>query len=325
MARQTPLPRFRLDTDSLPESRTTSLSPSASQRSQTRIRRSACSDLQNSTIPEERIYHDNRHRRASLFVGRTSQSKNSNDKQQTSEGDYIKLCRQRCQSLYKSLANKTTSKSNEQQQQQQQQQEHEEEKDEEEEEEEEEDIPFPPPSSSSRRNYRYSLPDASPAALALRNILKRNKTTKHNHVRIDLPSDSSSHSFSSALTSASPSSSSPISTFRNFLSLVKNKSSTPTTTTTTATTHHSSLTTLSNATGGSSTTLDQTIMLAIPPTMQWHFEVKSENSSNDSTSNCLTKTTFIKTKISIECHQRVEKELYTEKELISSIYTVMFT
>ena len=267
MARQTPTTRFRLDTESIDEYRAASASPNMSsssspnsnhQRSQTRIRRSACSDLQNSTIPEERIYHDNR-RRASLFVGRPQLQpliklrKNSTDKPQTSEGDYIKLCRQRCQSLYKSLANKTSKTTPNEDEQQQ------------EEEDDDDEINFQPP-PSSRRNYRYSLPDASPAALALRNILKRNKTTKHNHVRIDLPSNSS-HSFSS---STSTSSSSPISTFRNFLSLVKIPSTKPSI----LSAHHSSLTALSNAIGGSSTTLDQTHISMIPPTMQWHFEVK---------------------------------------------------
>ena len=42
------------------------------QRSQNRIRRSACSDLQSTAIPEERVYNENR-RRASLFVGRPPQ------------------------------------------------------------------------------------------------------------------------------------------------------------------------------------------------------------------------------------------------------------
>lgn len=149
MARQTPLPRFRLDTDSVAEDRAASPSVN-SQRSQTRIRRSACSDLQNSTIPEERICHDTR-RRASLFVGRSLQPKTANEKPPAAEGDYIKLCRQRCQSLYKSLANKT-SKANEQEAKG--------------EDEEEEEIHSPPP-SASRRNYRYSLPDASPRCVSV--------------------------------------------------------------------------------------------------------------------------------------------------------------
>jgi len=271
MARQTPLPRFRLDTDSITESnnpnvRAASVSPNISQqRSQIRIRRSACSDLQNTTIPEERIYHGNR-RRASLFVDRPSQpiieiSKNSLDKHQSYDGDYIKLCRQRCQSLYKSLANKTSSVTSEVESPKlpNQNNDDEEEEEEKKEEEDEEEINFQPP---RRTNYRYSLPDASPAALALRNILKRNKTTKHNHARIDLPS----HSLSSSI---STNSSSPISTFRNFFSLVKLPS---TKSSNSSTSHHSSLTTLSNATGGSSTTLDQTTSF-ISPTMQWHFEV----------------------------------------------------
>jgi hypothetical protein len=274
MARQTPLPRFHLDTNSIieqnnPNVRAASVSPNLSQssqnqqRSQVRIRRSACSDLQNTTIPEERIYHGNR-RRASLFVGRPSQSptdlsKTSSDKHEPSEGDYIKLCRQRCQSLYKSLANKTSSsivskeespKSSDQNK-----------------EDEKEKIDF---QSSSRSNYRYSLPDASPAALALRNILKRNKTTKHRHIRIDLPS----HSLSSSISSSS-SSSSTISTFRNFLCLVKLPS---TKSSNSSSTHHSSLTALSNPIVSSSTTLDQTTSSSISLAMQWHFEVSINTS-----------------------------------------------
>jgi hypothetical protein len=275
MARQTSLPRFRLDTDPTteqnnPDIRAASASPNIfqsnpnPQRSQTRIRRSACSDLQNTAIPEERIYHGNRRR--SLFVGRPPSppsiglSKISSDKSESSEGDYIKLCRQRCQSLYKSLANKTSAKTSREVSPKLNDKNHEDEK-----EEDEEEINFQPP---SRTNYRYSLPDASPAALALRNILKRNKTTKHNHVRIGLPSHSS-HSLTSSISTNSSSSSSPISTFRNFLSLVKLPS---TKSSNSPSIQHSSLTTLTNATGGSSTTLDQTIS-SISPAMQWHFEV----------------------------------------------------
>ena len=265
MSRHSPLPRFRLDTDSINEQnnlgvRASSVSPNMSQshpnqRVQNRIRRSACSDLQNTTIPEERIYHGNR-RRASLFVGRPSQltsdiSKTSSDN--SSESDYIKLCRQRCQSLYKSLAKKTSSSPIPPKEESVKLSD------------EDEDVyesNFQPP---ARTNYRYSLPDASPAALALKNILKRNKTTKHNHLRFGLPSNSS-HSLSSSTNSSS---SSPISTFRNFLSLVKLPS---TKSTNSSSSHHSSLTTLTNATGGSITTLDQTIS-SVSPNMQWHFEV----------------------------------------------------
>ncbi|CAF4795627.1 unnamed protein product, partial [Rotaria magnacalcarata] len=72
MARHTPLPRFQLDTDPITEQSVNSLriasaSPNMSQlrqkqqsqlqRSQGRIRRSACSNLQSTTIPEERIYN----------------------------------------------------------------------------------------------------------------------------------------------------------------------------------------------------------------------------------------------------------------------------
>ena len=293
MARQTPLPRFRLETNPIPPEpnspilRTTSTSPNFSQshpnqRTQTRIRRSACSDLQNTAIPEERVYHGNR-RRASLFVGRSAQipidiSRISSEKTPASEGDYIKLCRQRCQSLYKSLANKTStkvtkeisSKSNEEEITKEENDEHRKGKDDEDDDEEEE-IPFQTP---PRTNYRYSLPDASPAALALRNILKRNKTTKCNHVQIDLPSHSSHSLASSNSSNSSPSSSSsPISTFRNFLSLVKLPS---TKSSNSSSFQHSNLTHVTNTSGGSSTTLDQTIA-SISPTMQWHFEVREIN------------------------------------------------
>lgn len=299
MARQTPLPRFRLDINpttpdpNSPILRTTSTSPNISQshpnqRTQTRIRRSACSDLQNTAIPEERVYHGNR-RRASLFVGRSAQipidiSTISSDRSPSSEGDYIKLCRQRCQSLYKSLANKTSSskiskeisaKSNEQikdeistKEENNDNNNNNRRREQDDDDEEEEDIPFQPP---TRTNYRYSLPDASPAALALRNILKRNKTTKCNHVQIDLPSHSSHSLASSNSSNSSPSSSlSPISTFRNFLALVK----LPSTKSSNSLTQqaHSNLTNVTHSSGGSSTTLDQTIS-SISPAMQWHFEV----------------------------------------------------
>jgi hypothetical protein len=271
MSRHSPLPRFRLDTDPINEQdnlgvRAASASPNMSQsqpnqRVQNRIRRSACSDLQNTTIPEERIYHGNR-RRASLFVGRPSQlttdiSKTSSDN--SSESDYIKLCRQRCQSLYKSLAKKTSSSPTPPKEESVKLSD---------EDDDVYDSNFQPP---ARTNYRYSLPDASPAALALKNILKRNKTTKHNHLKFGSPSNSS-HS----LTSSTNSSSSPISTFRNFLSLVKLPS---TKSSNSSTSHHSSLTTLTNATGGSITTLDQTIS-SVSPNMQWHFEVSRYTKEN---------------------------------------------
>jgi hypothetical protein len=131
MARHTPLPSFRLDTDSITDYsvtgvRAASASPNMSllqhqqkqpplqtQRSQVRIRRSACSDLQSTAIPEERVYNGNR-RRASLFVGRPSQEtvdipQISSCDQEPTEHDYVKLCRQRCQSLYGSLANSATT------------------------------------------------------------------------------------------------------------------------------------------------------------------------------------------------------------------------
>lgn len=111
----------------------------------------------------------------------------------------------------------------------------------------------------ARRNYRYSLPDASPAALALRNVLKRNRTTKGSAFAAGLPSHSS-HSLST-----------PVSTFRHFLSLVKLPSSRSINS---AASHHSSLTTLTNGTSSSSTTLDQTTS-SISAAMQWHFEVRT--------------------------------------------------
>jgi len=253
MDRHIPLPRFRLDTEeNNPSIPTTSASSShilqlhQNQRSQTRTRQSPCSDLQSTTIPEEHIYNGD-HRRSSLFTDRPSQTikdvlKMPSDNQRSSKDDNIKSCQQSCQSFYKSLDNNND----------------------EEEEEDEDEINFQLP---PRCNYRYSLPDASPAGLALRNILKRNKTPKHSRFHIGLPS----HLSHSVSTSLSINSSSPLSTFRHFLSLVKLSSTKPINS---ATTHHSSLTTLTNATGGSSTTLDQTTSF-ISPTMQWHFEVST--------------------------------------------------
>jgi hypothetical protein len=260
MARYTPLPRFRLCTDPITEqsdSDVRAVSPSSNmsqQRSQVRIRRSACSDLQSTAIPEERVYNGNR-RRASLFVGRASTdiTKKSSENQELSEGDYVKLCRQKCQSLYRSLAN-TTSPINSTEESL---------KLSDHDDEDEDEKSF---KSSARSNHRYSLPDASPAALALRNFLKRNKTTKHHHHHIALPSNSS-HSIPSSI---STNSSSSISTFRNFLSLVKLPSTKPTNSSSSS--HHSSLTTLTNATGGSSSTLDEASS-SISSTTQWYFQV----------------------------------------------------
>ncbi|CAF2758534.1 unnamed protein product [Rotaria sp. Silwood2] len=295
MSRHIPLPRFRLDTDSIPEKnnnssiRATSASPNMSQthhnqRSQIRIRRSACSDLQSTTIPEERIYHGNR-RRASLFVARSTKLTNditnisSNNHQESSEGDYIKLCRQRCQSLYKSLANKTlpinTKKESFQINNHQNNNNNNNNNKDDVEDDDEINFQTPP-----RTKYRYSLPDASPAALALRNILKRNKTTKCNHLRVGLPPDSS-HSLPSSI---STNSSSTITTFRNFLSLVKSPSTKSINSTTS---HHSSLTALTNTTVGSSTTLDQATS-SISLTMRWHFEEdKSQWCSSDGISKII--------------------------------------
>lgn len=314
MARHTPLPRFRLETDSMTERpfsdiRAASASPNMSQtdgprrlstlqlqtqRSQNRIRRSACSDLQSTAIPEERVYTENR-RRASLFVDRPSPqsigiSAMSSCDQEPAECDYAKLCRLRCQSLYGSLANSNTQSSlpisplalsgvsfttvsddeeddddneeyddEEQQQRRRRQQQ------------QQQQQSFP---STPINKFRHSLPDTSPTGLVIRNLLRRNKTSEYNHPhRLGLPTNSSQSLYSP--TSSSPSLStnnfpSPLSTFRNFLSLVKLPSSSPSTKSINSTTtssssisttpHHSSLTTLTNSTIGSSATLDQTII-----------------------------------------------------------------
>ncbi|CAF0896185.1 unnamed protein product [Adineta ricciae] len=288
MDRQVPLPRFRLDSDSSNEqnpSNQRSISH-VNPRSQIRTRQSPCSDLQSTTIPEEHIYNGD-HQSSVLTDQSCSKnvenSKTGLDHQRLSKGDSIKLCRQRCQSHYKSLdATQISSfaslkltanhrKTNDGDEGEQ----------EEGEEEEDDEIIYRPP---PRTKYRYSLPDASPATLALRNILKRNKTLKSSCFGHGLPSNSS-HSLSMSLSNAnasSSSSSSPISTFRNFLSLVKIPSSKSNTNSTTS--HHSSLTTLTNATGSSSTTLNQPI-LSIPSTMLWHFETdKTQWCSADSIS-----------------------------------------
>ncbi|CAF2132433.1 unnamed protein product [Rotaria magnacalcarata] len=325
MARHTPLPRFQLDTDPITEQSVNSLriasaSPNMSQlrqkqqsqlqRSQGRIRRSAFSNLQSTTIPEERIYNGNR-RRASLFVGRPSQetidaTEKSSFDQEPTECDYAKLCRQRCQSLYGSLANSTETSSpsspliltgnpftvSD---------DDDDDDDNDDDEQDEDEQSFETPSTNS---FRYSLPDTSPSGLGIRNFLKRNKSTNyHHHHRLCLPSNLS-HSLCSS-TSASSSilthSSSPLSTFRNFLSLVKLPSSSPSTKSINSTTssisttpHHSSLTTLTSATGGSTTTLDQTSSFIsskkrpttiIDTQYQWHFETdKSQWCSSDKTS-----------------------------------------
>ncbi|CAF1170575.1 unnamed protein product, partial [Didymodactylos carnosus] len=76
-----------------------------------RVRRSACSDLQSTTIPENRVYndqYDNNRRRLSLF---TSPSVHSSPPIHTSSSsltiddndnnnDYVNSCRKRCQSFY---------------------------------------------------------------------------------------------------------------------------------------------------------------------------------------------------------------------------------
>jgi len=320
MARHTPLPRFHLDTDSVTEHSMTNLraastSPNMSQlyheqqsqlqpqRFQVRFRRSACSDLQSTTIPEEPVYNENR-RRASLLMGRPTEqtvdiSKTSTYDQEPSECDYIRLCRQRCQSLYGSLPDATTvsapvspliltdntfTGSDD-----------DDDDDDDNNEDDEDEQCF---ETLSANNFRHSLPDTSPSGIAIRNFLKRKKTTNHHHHhhQLDLPSHSSQSLCSSRSSSSSilTHSSSPLSTFRNFLSLVKLPSSSSTTTksiisttsstSSTPTPHHSSLTTLTNATSGSSTTLDQTTssvslkkrpITNIDAQFQWHFEVST--------------------------------------------------
>ncbi|CAF3342716.1 unnamed protein product [Rotaria sp. Silwood1] len=324
MARHTPLPRFRLDTDPVTDQCVNSVhftlaSPNMSQlqpqlqtqRSQVRFRRSACSDLQCTTIPEERIYNENR-RRGSSFLGRPSQeiinipTKTPYD-QELTECDYAQLCRQRCQSLYGSLANSTDTStpvtslsltgnsfivSDDD----------DDDNDDDEQDEDEDEHTFKTPSTN---NFRYSLPETLPVGLGIRNFLKRNKATNyyHHHHRLGIPSHSS-HSLCSSTSSSSSiltNSSSPLSTFRNFLSLVKlpssssTKSINSTTSSISTTPHHSSLTTLTSATGGSSTTLDQPTSFISsskkrPTTIidiqyQWHFETdKSQWCSSDGTS-----------------------------------------
>lgn len=343
MARHTPLPRFRLETDSITERpfsdvRAASASPNMSQihgprrpppplqlqtqRSQNRIRRSACSDLQSTAIPEERVYNDNR-RRASLFVGRPPPqtigiSSMSSYDQEPAEDDYAKLCRLRCQSLYGSLANSSTQSSlpisplalsgvsfstvSDDEDEDDDNEDDEAEEDEEEEEQPQQQQSF---QTTTINNFRHSLPDTSPTGLTIRNFLRRNKTTDYHHShRLGLPTHSSQSLYSPTSSSSSLStnnSPSPLSTFRNFLSLVKlpsssssAKSMNSTTTATTAssssistTPHHSSLTTLTSATVGSSATLDQSIVSSSSSTSSkkqrptttldtqyhWYFEV----------------------------------------------------
>ncbi|CAF2472463.1 unnamed protein product [Rotaria sp. Silwood2] len=329
MARHTPLPRFRLDTNPITEQcvnsvRSTPASPNMShqqlplqtQRSQVRFRRSACSDLQCTTIPEECIYNGNR-RRASLFIGRPSKETIdvptvSSYDQEPTECDYAQLCRQRCQSLYGSLANSTDTStpvtpliltgnsftvSDDDD-------DDDDDNDDDEQDEDEDDQCFETPSTN---NFRYSLPETLPIGLGIRNFLKRNRTTNyyhHHHHRFGLPSHSSNSLCSSTSSSSSilTNSSSPLSTFRNFLSLVKlpsssssTKSINSTSSSISTTPHHSSLTTLTSASGGSSTTLDQTTSFIsslkkrpttiIDTQYRWHFETdKSQWCSSDGTS-----------------------------------------
>jgi len=315
MDRHIPLPRFRLDTEennpSIPTTSASShiLQLHQNQRSQIRTRQSPCSDLQSTTIPEEHIYNGD-HRRSSLFTDRPSQTINdvlkmSSDNQRSSKDDNIKSCQQSCQSLYKSLDNKTSSSVSSTKESLKLSDNDNNNNDEEEEEDEDEiNFQLPP-----RCNYRYSLPDASAAGLALRNILKRNKTPKHSRFHIGLPS----HLSHSVSTSLSINSSSPLSTFRHFLSLVKLSSTKPINS---ATAHHSSLTTLTNATGGSSTALDQTTSF-ISPTMQWHFEVSTYKKKN--TRLLITETTVTsQMPYLFDMHQHKLKRDIADKMMIMS-------
>lgn len=199
--------------------------------SQPRIRRSACSDLQSITIPEERLINLN-YRRSSLF---SDHSKNIslNNNNLTSDNDYFKLCRQRCKSFYKSFKIKKNNRD-----------------------ENNEKINI---KKLSKITYRYSLPDASTSTFQIKNILKRNKTTKYNKIHFDLSQ--------SLLTNSS---STTKSTFRNFLCLVKSTSNNKSMNLTKF--HHSSLTTLTNINDESLTDLNET-MFSIPLTIQWHFQV----------------------------------------------------
>lgn len=323
MAHHTPLPRFRLDTDPITEQNVSTVHVSSplpimsrihdqqpiqlqSQRSQARIRRSACSDLQSTTIPEGRIYNGNQ-RRASLFAGRPSQETidrpvMSSYDQEPTECDYAKLCRQRCQSLYGSLTSSTDAskslspilftanpfiESDDDD-------EDDDDDDDNEDDEQDEDDDEQPFQATSPNNFRFSLPDTSSSGIGIRNFLRRYKATNydhhhHHHHRLGLPSHSS-HSLCSSTSSSSSifTNSSPLSTFRNFLSLVKLPSSSSTksinsaTSSTSTTPHHSSLTTLTSVTGGSSTTLDQTTSFIsskkrpttiIDTQYRWQFEV----------------------------------------------------
>lgn len=329
MARQTPLPRFRLDLDpnnmehNSSRVRNTLTSTTMSQfqqpqqfqhsrpfstqlpRAQIRVRRSACSDLQSTTIPEERVYNGNR-RRASLFVGRISTNRidlstASPYDHEPSQCDYANLCRQKCRSLYGSLTDSsavsrspristlprdsfTVSDDDD---------------DDDDDDTREEDIKLF--QTTSKKNFRHSLPDTSPTTSLLRTFLKRNKTSRYHHHRdhrIDSPLNSSQSLCSSASsTSLLTNSSSALSTFRNFLSLVKLPSTSSSTksinTTTSSATHHSSLTTLTGATSGLSSTTDQTTPTASASAStstsrkafsssndiqyEWHFQVSTNS------------------------------------------------
>ena len=311
MDRYTSLSHFRLETDPIVEQNAADIDTDSTtsntshiarqqktllqaQRSQARVRRPACSGLQNIAIPEEHVYSAN-HRRASLFVDRPSHQKintstlSSCDHEPT-ECDYALLCRQKCQSYYGLLTNSPVSSTfvsplissrnaftaiddddnNE-------------------DDEPDEDKDVRSFKTSSPNSFRHSLPGTSLAGLGIRSFLKRNKTTSYHHHRLGLSSRSLC-SLTSSSSSILANCSSPLSTFRNFLSIVKLQPSSSTATTTksidstaSTTSHHSNLTTLTSATSGPSTPLDQAaIPLVLPKKRsttnndaqhQWYFEV----------------------------------------------------
>ena len=312
MARHTPLPRFQLDTDSDMEetppgvpstSRSSSLpqphkqSPLQTPRSQIRVRRSACSDLQSTTIPEGRVYNGSL-RRASLFVGRSSPPKVDlpivlSCNREPTECDYVNLCREKCRSLYGSLADPTVELSSTDSTRLPSASFAESDDDDEDEDDDDDDDTHDEPCfvAPPVTSFRHSLPDTLPASLIIRNFLRRHKTANdHHHHRLGLPAHSS-HSLCSSTSSSSSmltNSSSALSTFRNFLSLVKLPSSSSksiNTSPTSSTVHHSSLTTLAGASSVLSPSLDQNTTTSIlskkrPTTgidtqYRWYFQVST--------------------------------------------------
>jgi len=358
MARQTSIPAFRLEPDPTNPSRTSTNTSTSSQaklatvtpvppvlqtpRSQIRVRRSACSDLQSTAIPEERVYNGNR-RRASLFVDRPAASPQTNLSRlatcdrEPSERDYAKLCREKCRSLYGSLADpkavSTSSSdsvpflSNSYTISDDDLDDDEDDVDDDDERQDEDETRF---ETTSKTTFRHSLPDTSPAGLALKNFLRRRKTSNcphhHHHHLLGLPSHSSQSlcsSPSSSSTSILNNSLSALSTFRNFLSLVKLPTSSTTksiNTSTPSSVHHSSLTTLTSASNsGLSSTLDQTTTTPIsskkrPTTTidtqyQWHYQ-------NDTCRWCSSDGTSCITLGAIELHNLTTVEHKHLKRLV---------